>query len=97
MKAMCKHWGCQEPGKWPCTCSAHCVSERPRHRWGDPSRPSNLRTTRVCTRCGLVRVTRHDGGLGAIPWTEFYEPSGLLVEVASGRTPACEPVEAGVA
>jgi len=68
-----------------------------RHSWSIPSRPSELRTERVCRNCGLVRVTRHDGGQAAIPWTEFYEPSGLLVEVASGRTPACELVEAGVA
>lgn len=67
-----------------------------RHRWTQADRQSELRTVRTCFRCGLVRVTRHDGGPAAIPWTEYYEPSGLLVEVAGGRTPACEPVEAGV-
>lgn len=66
------------------------------HRWSIPSRPSALRTLRHCTRCRIVRVTRHDGGPAAIPWVEFYEPGGLLVEIAGGRTPTCEPVTAGV-
>jgi hypothetical protein len=78
-----------------------------RHRWGSANRASELRTSRACTRCGLVRVTRHDGGPGAIPWTEFYrrerldrgpvdrcDPEWVLLE--ERRTPACEPVEAGV-
>jgi hypothetical protein len=60
-----------------------------RHRWSEPSRPTELRTERTCIRCGLVRATRHDAGRNAIPWIEFYEVgTGLLVE---GRgTPACE-------
>lgn len=66
------------------------------HRWSEPSRPSHLRTEYVCRRCGIVCVTRHDGGVGVIPWVEFYEPGGLLVEIAGGRTPRCEPVAAGV-
>lgn len=65
-----------------------------RHSWSPPSRSCEPRTERTCRRCGLVRVTRHDGGTGAIPWVEFEADSGLLVE-GSGRTPACEPVEAG--
>jgi hypothetical protein len=80
-----------------------------RHSWLPAQRPSELHTVRACRRCGLVLVTRHDGGPGAIPWFEFYYPeSGLLyrgrgtprcrpIEAGggSGLTPACEPVEAG--
>jgi hypothetical protein len=69
-----------------------------RHSWSQPTRTSELRTVRVCRRCGLIRVTHHDGGPGVIPWVEFEADSGMRVEAAggSGRTPACEPVEAGV-
>lgn len=66
-----------------------------KHRWSDPSRTSEFWTERVCIRCSLRKVTRHDAGPCAIPWTEFYEPSGLLVEVTGGRTPVCEPVGIG--
>jgi hypothetical protein len=64
-----------------------------RHSWSGPSRPSELRTERVCVRCGLLKVTRHDGGTSALPWVEFYEAiSGLLIETE--RTPRCEPADA---
>ena len=77
-----------------------------RHRWTQADRQSELRTVRTCFRCGLVRVTRHDGGPAAIPWTEFYrmerqdrgpvdrcDPELMLLETR--RTPACEPVASG--
>lgn len=78
-----------------------------RHRWSVPDRPSELRTERVCARCGMRKITRHDGGPAAIPWTEFYRMEGVepgqmvgayhptwsLVD--TGRTPKCEPVASG--
>jgi hypothetical protein len=54
-----------------------------RHRWAEPSRELH-RTERRCVRCGILRVTRHDGDF---PWTEFFE-NGVLVE--GTRTPPCE-------
>jgi hypothetical protein len=59
-----------------------------KHKWGDPTRTA-LRTERVCARCGIIKVTRHDAGRGAIPWTEFERDGGRL----EGRgTPPCEAV-----
>jgi hypothetical protein len=56
------------------------------HRWLQPSRPSEFITERVCKTCGLVRVTRHDGGVRAIPWAEFRRGG---VVVGGGLTPPC--------
>ena len=66
-----------------------------RHSWGPKQRPTELWTEAACTRCGVVRVTRHDAGASAIPWVEFYDADGLLID-AGGRTPVCEAVAAGV-
>ena len=56
-----------------------------RHRWGQPRRDAH-RTERVCERCGLVKVTRHEPAL--LPWIEF-ERDGRRVGYGS-RTPPCE-------
>lgn len=40
-----------------------------RHRWGEPDR-LQFKTERECTRCGLVKVTRHEPGV--LPWVEFW-------------------------
>jgi len=70
----------------------------PRHRWSLPNRPSALRTERTCVKCGIVRVSRHDGegivdGVPCYPWTEFLDQAGNLIDVGggSGPTPPCEP------
>ena len=69
----------------------------PRHSWSPASRPSELRTERVCVKCGTLRVTRHDALGMTYPWTEYFGADGLLIEVGpgSGRTPKCEPAEVG--
>ncbi len=59
----------------------------PRHRWSEPVR-FPLKTERECRLCGLVRVTRHDGGASVIPWGEFWR-GGVRLEARG--TPACEP------
>lgn len=56
-----------------------------RHQWSPPYRKP-YRTERVCLRCGMVRVTRHEPG--QIPWPE-YEWKGRRVD-SGGRTPKCE-------
>lgn len=66
-----------------------------RHRWSEPSRPNDLRTERTCYRCGMVKVTRHDGGDAELPWHEFHDPAGILLE--SRATPPCEPRRFGAA
>lgn len=62
-----------------------------RHRWGPPSRPSRFKTERQCARCGLVKVSRHEGdpgsGSGASHWTEWWRG---LDRIESGATPRCE-------
>lgn len=66
-----------------------------RHRWGQPSRPSELRTERACVNCAIVRVTRHEG---ARHWVEFCNDAGMVITDGSARTtPACEQLEVGFA
>lgn len=61
------------------------------HRWSTPDREV-WSTYRTCTRCGLVKVTRHDD-YGGFPWTEFVR-DGVLVDTGLERTPKCEAVAA---
>jgi hypothetical protein len=58
------------------------------HRWGDPVRPDLNNTRRVCKRCGLVRITRHEADNNPQHWTEFHR-DGKRVDVA-GKTPVCQ-------
>lgn len=60
-----------------------------KHRWSDPSR-DELRTERTCFNCGIIKVTRHDGGEDSFPWTEWLWPDrGEMAGVAG--TPECTP------
>lgn len=58
-----------------------------KHRWGDPIRPDLNNTLRTCSKCGLVRVTRHEPDNDPRHWIEF-EREGHRVEAT--RTPVCE-------
>lgn len=53
-----------------------------KHRWGDPER-TERRTERVCIRCDLMKVTRHE----EIIWIEWQRDG---VQIASDRTPPCD-------
>jgi hypothetical protein len=54
-----------------------------RHSWGAPMR-FPYKTERSCVNgCGIVKVTRHEGGEH---WTEFY-CDGVKIECE--RTPPC--------
>lgn len=53
-----------------------------RHKWSAPIR-FRFKTERACERCGIVKVTRHDGDY---PWIEFY--CGLD-RIISDHTPPC--------
>ena len=67
-----------------------------RHRWSAPNRPSRFKTERECQRCGLIKVTRHEGvgGPGESYWTEWWRPdaSGVPARIDSENMPACAPV-----
>jgi hypothetical protein len=60
-----------------------------RHAWGKAVR-FPLKTERQCSLCGCVRVTRHDAGPSAIPWTEFWLHGDQMPD--AGRTPTCHAV-----
>lgn len=65
-----------------------------RHIWGEASRPTRFKTERECSRCGLVKVTRHEGMAGSpgeSHWTEWWRG---LERIHAEQTPACEPVVA---
>jgi hypothetical protein len=61
---------------------------RQRHLWS-PAYRKPLRTDRVCFKCEIVRVTRHEPGV--LPWVEF-EVKGVRVDT-KGRTPECRRAE----
>lgn len=54
-----------------------------RHSWSEPDRISEHKTERLCSKCGLVKVTRHESGEH---WTEFYKG---WVKHPDDRTPPC--------
>lgn len=53
-----------------------------RHSWSSPERFPR-KTERVCVRCDLVKVTRHESGRH---WVEFWRDGE---RVPAERTPAC--------
>ena len=54
----------------------------PRHSWGEKTVYFN-KSERVCARCGLVKVTRHEG---QEHWVEYWRDS---VRLAYRNTPPC--------
>lgn len=54
----------------------------PRHSWGEKTGFLN-KSERVCARCGLVKVTRHEG---QEHWVEYWRDSERL---AYRNTPPC--------
>lgn len=61
------------------------LAGKERHRWGEPERELH-RTVRVCRKCGMVRVTRHDDPR-AFPWLEWTDREGRRVYYPG--TPPC--------
>jgi hypothetical protein len=62
----------------------------PRHHWGQPNR-FVYKTERVCSRCDLVKVTRHEP---TATWVEWWRDGE---RIKSERTPACAAIEARAA
>ena len=56
-----------------------------KHRWSEPSRETELETTRTCLTCGMLRVTHHEGA--GFPWTEWLDQDGAKIYAI--RTPEC--------
>ena len=54
-----------------------------RHSWSEPHR-TEYRTERVCVRCELIRVTRHEPG--QMPWTEWWRGDA---QIFCAGTPPC--------
>ena len=49
-----------------------------RHRWGEPARFEH-KTERECSRCEMVKVTRHEVEAGSdVCWTEFWRDCELV-------------------
>ncbi len=58
-----------------------------RHRWGERV-PFEHKTERECRRCGMVKVTRHEGeGAFDRPWTEFWRDCD---QIRCDATPPCD-------
>lgn len=55
-----------------------------RHVWSEASRTEH-ETVRLCARCEIIRVTRHEPG--KMPWTEFRRMEGTRLNCIA--TPPC--------
>jgi hypothetical protein len=64
-----------------------------RHQWTVSSRADGSRTVRTCTRCALIKISRHEwSGRHTEHWTEFYRGTDRINENLP-HVPPCEPVE----
>ena len=65
------------------------------HSWSEPVRFEH-KSERVCARCGLIKVSHHEGNEH---WIDFWRPAGEGPPqlIASDRTPACrdQPTQSG--
>lgn len=59
-----------------------------RHRWDSPVRPDLNNTFRSCSKCGLVKLTRHEPDNNPRHWAEF-EIDGQKVQIGGTSTPPC--------
>lgn len=58
-----------------------------KHRWNDPVRPDLNNTFRSCSKCGLIKITRHEPDNRPMHWVEFERDGS---KIAADRTPICE-------
>ena len=58
-----------------------------KHRWNDPIRPDMNNTYRSCSKCGLIKITRHEPDNRPPHWIEF-EIEGR--KISADKTPVCE-------
>lgn len=58
-------------------------------RWGDPDRREH-ETVRVCLKCGMTKVTRHEwDGRCPIHWSEYFD---VERPIRTTNVPPCVPV-----
>jgi hypothetical protein len=71
------------------------MTTSPRHSWGARVPfPLAHKTERVCKKCGLVKVTKHESeGPRDFHWPEFWRE---LDQIEGRGTPACVAVEVDV-
>lgn len=62
-----------------------------RHSWGQPLRPDLNNTLRTCSKCGLIKITRHESDNRPQHWIEF-EMEGRKIEAT--KTPVCNEAAA---
>lgn len=58
-----------------------------KHRWNEPVRPDLNNTFRSCSKCGLIKITRHEPDNEPRHWIEF-EMEGR--KITATKTPICE-------
>jgi hypothetical protein len=60
-----------------------------RHSWGEPERFLHKSERECRNGCGVIKVTRHEGGAH---WIEFWRDGE---RIPGKRTPICERVKVG--
>lgn len=64
------------------------MSAPKKHSWGDPERPNEHKTERVCRNCGVIKVSHHEGDSH---WIDFWkiDTDGNPERISSDKTPPC--------
>lgn len=65
------------------------MSHSQRHQWSQPERFTH-KTERQCSKCGLVKVTRHEPDNVPPHWIEWWRD---LEVIPAARTPECRSIE----
>jgi hypothetical protein len=61
-----------------------------RHRWGEKTSVSPHKSETQCSRCGVVRASRHEfEGRRELHWKEYWRDLER-VDDGSGATPPCD-------
>jgi hypothetical protein len=63
-----------------------------RHKWLPPARPDYRLSIRACARCGLRKLTHHEGNEH---WQTFELTDGTKI-ASEGLTPACRREQVAV-
>ena len=59
---------------------------RRRHKWSEPEKFNRV-TKRVCSECGLFKLTRHEPQNLPPHWIEYWRGTD---RITGDRTPPCE-------
>lgn len=65
-----------------------------KHSWSEPQRIDAQNTLRTCTKCGVVKRTRHEPDNDPPHWTEFIHGERHVVFKGDpSKTPPCGSFE----